>query len=164
MQRNLLIKMAVIVATVLVCIFGIIGFPSSGAQLRANVARRIRLGLDLKGGSHLVLQVQVQDAAKTQADQVIESLREEARSRNIPYGGADRNDPATIKETDSIQVTVHAVDQAKTQHIYENYKRDQPQRSFHIPVHDHSPHQRYGYIRVLFPALALALSDKRGTC
>ncbi len=115
MQRNLLIKMAVIVATVLVCIFGIIGFPSSGAQLRANVARRIRLGLDLKGGSHLVLQVQVQDAAKTQADQVIESLREEARSRNIPYGGADRNDPVTLKETDSIQVTVHAVDQAKTQ-------------------------------------------------
>ena len=115
MQRNLLIKMAVIVAIILVCIFGIIGFPTSGAQLQANIARRIRLGLDLKGGSHLVLQVQVQDAAKTQADQVIEAMREEARTRNIPYGGSDRNDPGSIAEANTIQVTVHAVDQAKTQ-------------------------------------------------
>jgi preprotein translocase subunit SecD len=115
MQRNLLIKVLVIVATVLVCIFGIIGFPSSGAQLQANIAKRIRLGLDLRGGSHLVLQVQTQDAAKTAADQVIEGLREAARAANIAYGGADRNDPASIKETDSIQVTIHAVDQAKTQ-------------------------------------------------
>jgi preprotein translocase subunit SecD len=61
------------------------------------------------------LQVQVQDAAKTQADQVIEALREDARAANIPYGGADRNDPQSIKETDSIQVTIHAVDQSKTQ-------------------------------------------------
>ena len=108
-------KLAVIVATVLVCIYGIIGLPTSGAALKANLARNIHLGLDLKGGSHLVLQVQVQDAAKTAADQLIEVLREDARTRNIIIEGFDRNDPATLTDTDSIQVNLHGVDQAKTQ-------------------------------------------------
>lgn len=35
------------------------------------------LGLDLKGGSQLVLQVQVQDAFKAEADQTIERLKVE---------------------------------------------------------------------------------------
>ena len=115
MQRNLTIKTVVIVATILICIFGIIGFPRSLEGLKANVARNIRLGLDLKGGSHLVLQVQVQDAAKTQADQAIEQMREETRTRNIIVNGFDRNDPDTLKDTDSIQVNIHGVDQTKTQ-------------------------------------------------
>lgn len=115
MQRNLMIKVLVIVATVLVCIFGIIGFPRSIDGLKANVAHNIRLGLDLKGGSHLVLQVQVQDAAKTVADQAIDGLREDARTRNIIIAGYDRNDPATLADTNSIQVNLHGVDVAKTQ-------------------------------------------------
>lgn len=115
MQRNLMIKVIVIVATMLVCIFGVIGFPRSIEQLKKNVANNIHLGLDLKGGSHLVLQVQVQDSAKTTADQAIDQLREETRTRNIIVAGFDRNDPATIQETDNIQVNIHGVDQAKTQ-------------------------------------------------
>jgi preprotein translocase subunit SecD len=115
MQRNLMFKLGVIVATVLICIYGIIGLPTSLAKLEANVTRNIHLGLDLKGGSHLVLQVQVQDAAKTGADQLIESLREEARTRNIIIEGFDRNDPATMNDTNSIQVNIHGVDTAKTQ-------------------------------------------------
>ncbi len=106
MQRNLMIKAAVIVATVLVCVFGVIGFPRSMSELEANVTRRIHLGLDLKGGSHLVLQVQVQDAAKATADQAIESLRDAARTANIIVAGYDRNDPTTLEETDSIQINV----------------------------------------------------------
>ncbi len=78
MQRNLTAKAVVIVVVVLACLFGIIGYPkflggvgvpTSLAQLKSNLGENIHLGLDLKGGSHLVLQVQVQDAAKTQADQ-----------------------------------------------------------------------------------------------
>src|SRR5215475_9405196 len=102
MQRNLTVKMIVIVVTVLVCLFGIIGFPkfmggvgipTSAAQLSANLQKNIHLGLDLKGGSHLVLQVQVQDAAKTEADQTIENLREATKAANIIVAGYDRNDP-----------------------------------------------------------------------
>jgi preprotein translocase subunit SecD len=119
MQRNLTVKAVVIVATVLICIFGIIGFPRSVDGLKANLAKNIHLGLDLKGGSHLVLQVQIQDAAKTQADQAIEQMREETRTRNIIVNGFDRNDPETLKDADSIQVNIHGVDQAKLQ-IFRN--------------------------------------------
>ncbi len=124
MQRNLSLKIGVIVLTVLVCLFGIIGFPKflggvgiplSVAQLNSNLQRNIHLGLDLKGGMHLVLQVQVQDAAKTEADQTIENLRDTLKSAGIIVAGYDRSDPQTLAETDSIQVNIHGVDQAKTQ-------------------------------------------------
>jgi preprotein translocase subunit SecD len=83
--------------------------------LKASVAHNIHLGLDLQGGTHLVLQVQVQDAAKTTADQVIDQMREETRTANIPAAGFDRNDPTSLQETDSIQVNIHGVDQSKSQ-------------------------------------------------
>ena len=47
-------------AVTLVCVYGIIGLPASKEELYANLSERIVLGLDLKGGTHLVLQVQVQ--------------------------------------------------------------------------------------------------------
>jgi preprotein translocase subunit SecD len=124
MQRNLTLKASVIAATILVCLFGIIGFPKfmggvgiplSVHQLTSNMQQNIHLGLDLKGGSHLVLQVQVQDAAKAEADQTIENLRDAARTAGITISGYDRNDPSTLQETDSIQVNIHGVDQTKTQ-------------------------------------------------
>src|SRR5579872_6755355 len=122
MQRHLMVKTVVIVAVVLACLFGIIGypkfvggvgFPTSYAQLKSNLGKNIRLGLDLKGGSHLVMQVQVQDAAKTQADQAIDALRDAVKSAGIGVSDFDRNDPQTLQETDSIQVNVHGVDQTK---------------------------------------------------
>jgi preprotein translocase subunit SecD len=124
MQRNLTAKAVVIVVVVLACLFGIIGYPkflggvgvpTSLAQLKSNLSQNIHLGLDLKGGSHLVLQVQVQDAAKTQADQTIESLRDATKAANIPVAGFDRNDPTSLDQTDSIQINIHGVDQTKTQ-------------------------------------------------
>jgi len=124
MQRNLNLKAGVIAVTILVCLFGIIGFPkfmggvgvpTSLAQLGSNIQKNISLGLDLKGGSHLILQVQVQDAAKAEADQTIENLRDAARTAGIIIAGFDRNDPANLQETDSIQVNIHGVDQTKTQ-------------------------------------------------
>ncbi|HWF10511.1 MAG TPA: protein translocase subunit SecD [Bryobacteraceae bacterium] len=124
MQRNLTVKATVIVVTILVCFFGIVGFPkfvggvgfpTSVAQLNANIRKNIHLGLDLVGGSHLEIQVQVQDAAKTTADQTIESLRDATKTANIIVAGFDRNDPQTLQDTDSIQVNIHGVDPAKTQ-------------------------------------------------
>ncbi len=114
MQRNLMFKTGVIIVIVLACIFGIIGFPRSMQQLESNLSHNIHLGLDLKGGSHLVLQVQVQDAAKTVADQTIESLKDAARLANIPVESYDRNDPKDLADTSSIQINVHGVDQTKT--------------------------------------------------
>src|SRR5712692_6918376 len=106
MRKNLTTKTIVIVATILLCIYGIIGVPKSKADLVSNLRENVRLGLDLRGGSHLILQVQVQDAAKAEADQVIERLKEELRKANIDLSSLDRNDPARIEEADTIQINV----------------------------------------------------------
>ncbi|MGA3044085.1 MAG: protein translocase subunit SecD, partial [Bryobacteraceae bacterium] len=85
MRKNVTGRTVVIVATILICVFGIIGFPKSGAGLVDNLKHNIRLGLDLKGGSHLVLQVHVQDAIKTEADGAIERMKEELKKQTINY-------------------------------------------------------------------------------
>ena len=78
-MQNLKWKAVLIVATVLICLYGIIGIPKSMDELSNNWKNNIRLGLDLKGGTLLVLQVQVQDAIKGVGQQVVDSLQEERR-------------------------------------------------------------------------------------
>ena len=102
MNKNLTGRTVVIVATILLCVFGIIGFPKSKAQLEENFQRNIHLGLDLKGGTRLVMEVQVQDAVKSEADTVIDRLKEELKKGNINYESIDRNDPQTVDTADTI--------------------------------------------------------------
>ena len=87
MNRNLWKKAVFIGVVVLVSIFGIIGLPTSGESLKANVRDNIRLGLDLRGGTHLVLQVRVNDAVNAETDQTIERLKTALDLERIDYGG-----------------------------------------------------------------------------
>src|SRR5436189_4520280 len=114
MQKNLTTKTIIIAATILLCIYGIIGLPKSKAELLKNVQDNVRLGLDLKGGSHLILQVQVQDAVKAEADTVMERLKDELTKAGIDYAGLDRNDPMRIEDADTIQINVKGVSAQKT--------------------------------------------------
>ena len=109
MRKNLTARTVVIVVTLLLCVYGIIGFPKSKADLEANLSSNIRLGLDLKGGSHLVLQVQVQDAVKAEADQNMERLKEDLRKQNVTYQSMDRNDPQRVEDADSVEISVKGV-------------------------------------------------------
>ena len=109
MKKNLTARTVVIVVTILLCIYGIIGFPTSKAALVENIQKNIRLGLDLKGGSHLVLEVQVQDAVKADADQTMERLKEDLKKQNIQWAGMDRNDPQTVADADKVEITIKGV-------------------------------------------------------
>lgn len=109
MPKNLRWKWIVINAIVLGCVLGITGVPKSKQELMANWAQRVRLGLDLKGGSHMVLQVQVQDAFKADADQVIEQLKPILAKQNVTYSSMDRNDPRSIETAETIQVDIRGV-------------------------------------------------------
>jgi preprotein translocase subunit SecD len=96
MNKNLRWKVIVIVATLLVFLFGIFGVPKgwSGSALLASMTERIHLGLDLQGGTHLILQVQVNDAVNSDSDRAIERLKDEMRSRKIAYADIVKPDPA----------------------------------------------------------------------
>jgi preprotein translocase subunit SecD len=109
MKKNLTARTVVIAVTILLCIYGIIGIPTSSASLKENMAKNIRLGLDLKGGSHLVLEVQVQDAVKADADQTMERLKEDLKKQNIQWAAMDRNDPQTVAEADRVDITIKGV-------------------------------------------------------
>jgi preprotein translocase subunit SecD len=109
MQKNLRTKTIVIILTVLVSVYGIIGLPRSVSELKDNLKKNIKLGLDLRGGSHLVLQVQVQDAVKVEAQQTIERLKEELRKAAIPFASMENNEPASIDTADTIQITIKGI-------------------------------------------------------
>ena len=113
MYKNLKMKFAVVVAVILVCVYAVTGLPKSKEELMANIGKNIRLGLDLRGGSHLVLQVQVQDAFKADADQSMERLKDEMGKQSITYSSMERNDP-TFENADRIEIIVKGVPLDKT--------------------------------------------------
>lgn len=96
MKQNLLWKSVFIVAVLLVFVYGIFGIPSSfsGQGLAEALQHRISLGLDLKGGTHLILQVQVNDAVNIDAQQAMERIKEALRRRNIAFADISQPDPA----------------------------------------------------------------------
>jgi preprotein translocase subunit SecD len=88
MNKNLLAKTVLIIVVLIVFLFGIFGIPSkfSGQGLADAIQQRIHLGLDLKGGTHLILQVQVNDAIKADSDRAVERLKDELKKANIAFG------------------------------------------------------------------------------
>ena len=108
MNPNLKWKALFILAVILLCIYGLIGlptFPTSGAQIKDNFSKQIKLGLDLQGGTHLVLQVQVQEAIAQETDQMVDRLTKQLRDKNIHYDEIRRVDDTHIlvRNVDSTQ-------------------------------------------------------------
>jgi preprotein translocase subunit SecD len=95
MNKTLTWKLAISVGILLVFVFGIIGIPRefSGKGVLASITDRIHLGLDLKGGTHLILQVQVKDAVNVDSDNAIARLKEDLRSHKINYAEITKPDP-----------------------------------------------------------------------
>ena len=59
--------------------------------------KQLKLGLDLKGGVHLVLRVQTDDALRVQTESEMERLREELKKRNINVAGISSPDPTHFR-------------------------------------------------------------------
>jgi len=99
MNPNLKWKAVFIVLVIVACIYGVIGiptFPTSATQLEDNFAHQIKLGLDLQGGTYLVLQVQVQEAIAQETDQMVERVTTWLRGKNISYDEVRRVDDTHI--------------------------------------------------------------------
>lgn len=105
MSSQLRWKFIFITIVILLCIYGVIGlpdFPTSFSQVRDNLSDRIKLGLDLKGGSHLVLQVQVDEAIGMRCDQAIDELTKQLHDKNVLFG--------EIRRVDNTHILVRNVD------------------------------------------------------
>jgi len=99
MNPNLKWKASFILGVILICIFFIFGlptFPTSLAQIKDNFTRQIKLGLDLQGGTHLILQVQVQEAIAQETDQTVDRLTTQMRTKGIRYDEVRRVDDTHI--------------------------------------------------------------------
>ena len=99
MNPNLKWKIIFILAVVLICFYSIFcypTFPTSFAQLKSNFANQIKLGLDLQGGTHMILQVQVQEAVAQETDQTVDRITSQLRAKNIRYEEVRRVDDTHI--------------------------------------------------------------------
>jgi preprotein translocase subunit SecD len=101
MTKGLGWKVIVIAAVVVLFAYGIFGIPAglSGGALADGLLspgtfrNGIHLGLDLKGGTHLILQVQVKDAINVDSDNAVETLKDRLRKAKINYAEITKPDP-----------------------------------------------------------------------
>lgn len=95
MNKTLLWKLGLIIGVLVISLYGLIGVPDSFSRAGFGDAihKRINLGLDLRGGTHLILQVKVNDAVNLDAQNAMEVLKEEMRKRKIDYTEITQPDP-----------------------------------------------------------------------
>jgi len=96
MSNNLKGKTAFIVALLVVFCYGIVGIPHSlgPAGLKQALTDRIKLGLDLKGGIHLVLQVHVAEAVGSTTDRDVQRIQADLEKAGIKGASVVKLDPA----------------------------------------------------------------------
>jgi preprotein translocase subunit SecD len=94
MQKNLLVKTGLIVAILLIFLYGMLGIPKSLGKegLKQALLDRVHLGLDLKGGTHLILQVMVNDAIGAQSDHAAELMKDQLTKAKISYADVAKID------------------------------------------------------------------------
>jgi preprotein translocase subunit SecD len=105
MRKKLRWKILLIVAVTLACVAGVAGLPPS----LTNMKERIRLGLDLRGGIHMILQVVTDDAVNMETDQVVERIKEELRTRQISF--------SEVRKRNLKQIEIREVDPQKTSEV-----------------------------------------------
>ena len=111
MNPNLKWKALFILAVIVFCLYFLFGyptFPTSFAQVKDNFKSQIKLGLDLQGGTHLILQVQVQEAIAQETDTTVDRITNALRSKNVHYDEVRRVDDTHIlvRNIDAVQYSV----------------------------------------------------------
>lgn len=91
MNRSLWWKIVLILAV-------LVGFSAAIVPTKSN-PEPIKRGLDLKGGTHLVMRVNVGDATRLEVDQAAESLKTQAKKNNLAAPTTRRIDDRTFVAT-----------------------------------------------------------------
>jgi preprotein translocase subunit SecD len=150
MSSQLKWKFIFILIVIIVCIYGIIGLPvppTTLGQAKQNLSDRIKLGLDLKGGSHLVLQVQVDEAIGIQCDQAVDELTKQLHDKNIGFG--------EIQRVDNTHILVRNVDPATSGNF-----RDLVSNQFTNWSLSPAPGEQSGYLLTMKPSVVAELRQQ----
>jgi preprotein translocase subunit SecD len=88
-------KTLFILAVLLVFVYGIFGIPKGvgPSAWKAALTDRIHLGLDLKGGIHLVLQVMVDEAVSAETDNAVGRIQADLQQGGFPAQSVLKPDP-----------------------------------------------------------------------
>ena len=127
MGKNLKGKTAFIIAILVIFVYGIFGIPHgvSGTALKDALLERIHLGLDLKGGTHLVYKVHVEEAINTTSDRDVQRLQQDLATAGITSVTVHKQDP--VNHPDTITVSGFPPDKGSdirgvlTGNTYANY-------------------------------------------
>src|SRR5215813_8454320 len=87
MNKRIRMRLIVIVLLAASSIYLFAGFPPKISHIK----ERIHLGLDLKGGIQLILQVVTDDAVRAETDQATDALRSRLQKENIVFRQILRN-------------------------------------------------------------------------
>jgi len=66
------------------------------SQIKTNLSENINLGLDLRGGSHLVMQVQTDEVIQKLTQRNAESARGRLQEKNLPFADINGDTPGKV--------------------------------------------------------------------
>jgi preprotein translocase subunit SecD len=124
-KTSLWIRTGIIVLITLVGIYLVFGprhtptaqdFTWSG--VKENLSKNINLGLDLRGGSHLVMKVQTEDYLRQLTENDKEAALAAAQAAQLPV-----TDATAVTDKGNYQVTVKVSDPAKIQEVVDAVKK-----------------------------------------
>jgi len=111
-KKNVLQRAIIILIVTLVGTYIVIGprrRPSASdftwSGIKTNLAQNIKLGLDLKGGSHLVMRVKVEEFLKTLTDNNANAIRKAVQDAGLPL-----NDVRAESSSGSYRIVLDAND------------------------------------------------------
>src|ERR1044072_5109312 len=125
-KTNLWIRTGVIVAITLIGVYIVFG-PRDHAPtaqdftwtgVKENLAKNINLGLDLRGGSHLVMKVQTEDYLKKITEDDRDAALAAAQAAQLPA-----TDASAVTEKGNYQVTLNVSDPARIPEVIEAVKK-----------------------------------------
>ena len=119
MGKNLKGKTVFIIAVLVIFVYGIFGIPTHGVT--EALLNRIHLGLDLQGGTHLVLQVHVQEAVNSTTDRDMEALNTALQPLGAQAAKTDLAHPEVITITGGTPAQQSAIHDVLTGTEYSTY-------------------------------------------
>lgn len=124
-NSSLWIRTIIILAITLIGIYLVFGprRTPTGADftwqgIKNNLAENINLGLDLKGGSHLVMRVKTDDYLKALTENNAQAALTAAKDAQLPV-----DEVSTVAENGTYSVTLPVTDPAKSQEVVDAVKQ-----------------------------------------